>query len=86
VDGGALAEGAGGPDAASVLGDDAATDGEAESGAADGAGVGGVALLEAVEDVFELVGGNATTLVCDLDEGFVLIEAAGGEVDLAGGR
>ena len=72
VEGGAFAGGAGGPDAAAVLGDDAAADGEAEAGAAHGAGVGGVALLEAVEDVFELVGGDAAALVADLDEGFVV--------------
>ncbi len=34
-----LARGAGGPDAAAVLGDDAAADGEAEAGSAHGAGV-----------------------------------------------
>jgi hypothetical protein len=39
VDGGALAGGAGGPDAAAVLVDDAAADGEAEAGSAHGAGV-----------------------------------------------
>ncbi len=72
MDDGALAGGAGGPDAASVLGDDAAADGEAEAGAAHGAGVGGVALLEAVEDVFELVGGDSAALVFDFDEGFVV--------------
>ncbi len=85
MEGGALAGGAGGPDAASVLGDDAATDGEAEAGAAHGAGVGGVALLEAVEDVLELVCGDAAALVADFDEGFVVVEIAGGEVDLAAG-
>ncbi len=85
MEGGALAGGAGGPDAAAVLVDDAATDGEAEAGAAQGAGVGGVALLEAVEDVFELVGGDAAALVADLDEGFAVVEIAGGEVDLAAG-
>ncbi len=39
VEGGALAGGAGGPDAAAVVDDDAAADGEAEAGASLGAGV-----------------------------------------------
>ncbi len=39
VEGGALAGGAGGPDSAAVLGDDAAADGEAEAGASLGASV-----------------------------------------------
>jgi len=85
VEGGALAGGAGGPDAASVVGDDAATDGEAEAGAAERAGVGGVALAEAVEDVLELVFGDAAALIADFNDGFVFVEIAGGEVDLAAG-
>ena len=60
-------------------------DGEAEAGAAHGAGVGGVDLLEALEDVFELVGGNAAALIANFDEGFVLVEVLGGEMDLAAG-
>ena len=86
MEGGALVGGAGGPDAASVVCDDAATDGEAEAGAALGSGVRGVALVEAVEDVFDFVGGDAWALVADFDEGFVAVEVAGGEVDLAAGR
>ena len=85
MEGGALAGGAGGPDAASVVGDDAATDGKAQAGAAEGAGVGGVALAEAIEDVLELVFGDAAALIADLDDGFVFVEAAGGEMDLAAG-
>ena len=85
MEGGALVGGAGGPDASAVLIDDAAADGEAQAGAAEGAGVGGVALLEALEDVFEFVGGDALTLVAYFDEGFVVVEVAGGEVDLAAG-
>ena len=86
VEGGALAEGAGGPDAASVLGDDGAADGEAEAGAAHGAGVGGVDLVEALEDGFEFVFGDAAALVADLDLGLVGVDAAGAEVDLGAGR
>lgn len=85
MEGGALAEGAGGPDAASVLVDDGAADGEAEAGAAHGAGVGGVDLVEALEDAFELVGGDAAALVADLDLGLVGVGAAGAEVDLGAG-
>ena len=56
AEGGAFAGRAGGPDLASVLSDDAAADGEAEAGASHDLGVGGVDLLEAAEDGFELVG------------------------------
>jgi hypothetical protein len=83
VDYGAFAWSAGGPDAASVLLDDAAADGQAQAGAAHGSGVGGVALLEAVKDVFELVGGDSAALVFYFDEGFVFVEALGGEMDFA---
>jgi hypothetical protein len=65
VEGAALAEGAFGPDVAVVLVDDLATDGEAEAGAALGAGVGGVDLLEALEDELEFIGGDASALVGD---------------------
>ena len=73
--------GAGGPDATAVLGDNAAADGEAETGAAHGARVGRVDLLETFEDVFELVGGDAAALVGDGELGFVGIKEAGGEGD-----
>src|SRR5271154_6214658 len=86
MEGCALAGGAGGPDAAAVLGDDAAADGEAEAGAAHGAGVGGVDLVEALEDALELVGGDAAALIADLDFGLVGVDAAGAEVDLGAGR
>jgi hypothetical protein len=43
----------------------AAAEGEAEAGAAKGAGVGGVALLEAVEDALELFSRDAAALVFD---------------------
>ena len=86
VEGGAFAEGAGGPDAAAVLGDDGAADGEAEAGAAHGAGVGGVDLLEALEDGFELVFGDAAALIADLDVALRWRRAARAEVDLAAGR
>ena len=71
VEGGAFAERAGRPDVAAVLRDDAAADGEAEAGAAHGAGVGGVDLLEAVEDLLQLVFGDAAALVVHFDERFV---------------
>jgi len=73
----AFAECAGGPDVAAVLGDDAAADGQAEAGAAHDAGVGGVDLLEAFEDLLELVGGDAAALVLDLDNGFVVADVVG---------
>jgi len=44
------------PDAAAMLFDDAAAEGQAQAGAAQGAGVRGVALLEAVEDAFQFSG------------------------------
>src|SRR6185312_3897797 len=56
-----------GPDAAAVLLDDGAADGEAEAGAAFLAGIGGVDLLEAIGDGLELVGGNAAALVDDAE-------------------
>ena len=83
MEGGALVGSAGGPDAASVVVDDAATYREAETGAALGSGVGGVALVEAVEDVLDLVSGDAGALVADFDESFVAVEVACGEVDFA---
>ena len=83
MEGGALVGSAGGPDAASVVVDDAATYCEAETRAALGSGVGGVALVEAVEDVLDLVGGDAGALVADFDECFVAVEVAGTEVNLA---
>ena len=46
-----------------MLLDDAAAEREAEAGAAEGAGVGGVALLESVEDSLELFGGDAAALI-----------------------
>ena len=86
MDRGALAFNAGGPDAAAVLVDDAATDREAEASAAQVARVRGVALLEAVEDVLELICGDASSLVADLDDGFAVVQIARGQMDLAAGR
>src|SRR5882757_5495189 len=68
VESGAEAEVALGPDGARVLLDDAAADGEAEAGAAFLAGVGGLDLLEAIEDAVELVGGDAAAFVDDFEE------------------
>ena len=56
VEGRSLIEDAGRPDSASMLLDDAATDGQTEASSAECAGVRGIALLEALEDMFELVG------------------------------
>ncbi len=56
------------PDAAVVLVDDGAADGEAEAGAAFLAGVGGFDLLETVEDGVELVDGDAAADVGDAQE------------------
>ena len=83
MEAGALARGAGGPDAAAVLADDAAADGEAEAGASHEAGVGGVDLLEALEDVLELVVRDAAAVVGDFESGFVLVGLAGAQADLA---
>src|ERR1700761_4643147 len=60
------------PHAAPVLFDDALADSEAEAGAPEGAGVGGVALLEDFEDHVELFLGDAAALVFDDDTDFVL--------------
>ncbi len=66
-----------------MLLDDAAADGEAETGAALLAGVGGFDLLEAVEDAVELVGGDAAAFVDDFEENGV---GGGLGVDADGGR
>ena len=65
-----------------MLLDDAAADGEAETGAALLAGVGGLDLLEAVEDAVELVGGDAAAFVDDFEEDGV---GGGFGVDADGG-
>ena len=68
-----------------MLLDDAAADGEAEAGAALLPGVGGFDLVEAVEDGVELIGGDAATLVGDLEQ-----DGVGGDLDVdadgGGGR
>ena len=51
------------PDAAAVLHDDGAADGEPQSGSTLLPGIRGVDLLEAVEDRFQLVLGNAAAVV-----------------------
>ena len=86
VEGGALARRTGGPDAAPVLRDDAPADGKPEPGAAHGAGVRRVHLLEALEDVLELVGGYAAALVFHVELGLMLVEQAGGDADFTAGR
>src|SRR5208337_4847457 len=67
----ALAGRAFGPDAAAVLLDDAAAEGQAQAGAAHGAGVGSVSLLEAVEDMFQFLCGDAAALVLDDETDFI---------------
>src|ERR1700720_521206 len=67
VEGSALALDAGGPDAAAMLIDDAATDGKPQARSAHGTRVRGITLLEAIEDVLELVCGDTAALVADLD-------------------
>src|ERR1700678_3575357 len=52
-----------GPDAAAVLLNDAAAEGEAKAGAAQSARVRSVALLEALEDALQLLGRDAAALV-----------------------
>ena len=68
VEGGSGTEVALGPDGAGVLLDDTAADGKTEAGSAFLAGVGGLDLLEAVEDGVELVGGDAAAFVDDFEE------------------
>ncbi len=70
------------PDGAAVLLDDAAADSEAQACAAFLAGVGGLYLLEAVEDAVEFVSGDAAAFVDDLEHdgvgGGVGVDADGG--------
>src|SRR6202034_1308751 len=68
VESGSGAEVALRPDGTGVLLNDAAADGEAETGAAFLPGVGGFDLLETVEDGVELVGGDAAAFVDDFEE------------------
>src|SRR5450756_2174577 len=68
VKGGAGAEVALCPDGTTMLLHDAATDGEAETGAPLLAGIGGLYLLKAIEDSVELVGGDTASLVRHLEE------------------
>jgi len=56
------------PDGAAVLLDDGAADGEAEAGSAFLASVGGLDLLEAIEDGVEFVGGDAAAFVADFEQ------------------
>jgi len=69
------------PDAAAVLDDDAAADGEAEAGAAHGAGVGGVDLLEAFEDHVFFVLGDAAAFVADAQADEAFFRGGGEEAD-----
>src|ERR1035438_2298479 len=76
-----MAGGAFSPDAAVVLLDNPAAQGEAQAGTAKGAGVGGVALLEAVEDVFQLLWVDAAAPVFDDETDFVFAERMRGQPD-----
>src|SRR5579872_3648808 len=68
VEGRSLAERARCPDMAAMLLHDAAADGESEPGAAHGAGIGCVDLFETIEDLLQLVRGDAAALVLDFNE------------------
>ena len=70
---GALARLALGPDPPAVLLDEAAADGEAEAGAALLARVGGVDLLEALEDRLQLIGRDAATFVGDAEQDVAVV-------------
>ena len=58
------------PDAAAVLLDNAAAKGQAEAGASECAGVGGVALLEAIEYILQFLLVDAAALVLDDETDF----------------
>ena len=84
AEGGAVAEAGGfGPDAAAVLADGVAGDGEAEAGA--GAAAGWVGLVEAFEDTVEFVEGEAGAGVGDADDRIVAAPVRG-DADGAAGR
>src|ERR1700733_2315883 len=82
----ALAFDTGGPDASAMLIDDAATDGKPQPRSAHGTGVRRIALPEAIEDVFELIGGNAAALVLHLDQRFAVVEITRVEANLTARR
>ena len=63
----ALAGGAFGPDAATMLLNDAAAESQAEAGAAEIARVGGIALLESIKDLFEFLGRDAAAPILDAE-------------------
>ena len=76
----ALANGAFGPDASAMLLDDAAAEGEAEAGAAESARIGGVSLLETLEDVLKFFGGDAASLIFDDEADLAESEGVAGGV------
>src|SRR5581483_3139291 len=56
------------PDAASVLADDGPADGEAETGSALLAGIGGIHLLESVKDTLQFIRRDAAALIDDAQD------------------
>ena len=71
------------PDASTVLVDDAAADRQAQARAAQRSCVRSVALLEAVEDVLQLLFGNSATLVTNFEQRFLIVEVACRKVNLS---
>ncbi len=65
---------------------DAAADRESESGAAHGARVRCVDLLEALEDLLQLVCRNAATVIFNLDQRLVRCDVVRDQANLAGNR
>lgn len=65
------------PDVAAVLLDDAAGEGETQAGTAQGAGIGGVSLVEALEDFFQLFRGDAAALIFDDETYFAAASCLG---------
>jgi hypothetical protein len=61
-----------------VLLDDAAAERQAEAGATERAGVGGVALLEAVEDLLQFFRSDAAALVLDNETDLAVVAFACG--------
>jgi len=70
------------PDAAVVLLDDAAAEGEAEARAAESARIGCVALLETVEDVLEFFARDSLPLIFDCKADVFFAHGLGAQLDL----
>ncbi len=74
------------PHPSAMLLDDSFADGEAEAGAAEGAGVRRVALLEDLEDHVEFFRGNAAALVFYRDGDLMVAGVMRGQLDNRLGR